>query len=75
MKTEVVFSDLKFKVSIYKISNKKVVINLRGDFINELELEEFDENNEYKFVIKKKNKRWLVCSLKECCLKMKTECL
>ena len=57
MKTEVVFSDLKFKVSIYKISNKKVVINLRGDFINELELEEFDENNEYKFVIKKKNKR------------------
>jgi len=58
MKVEVTFNELNLSVSIYEVSSNKVVVNLKGDFIKKLKIDEVDDVDGLRLIIKSKNQRW-----------------
>lgn len=57
MKVEVTFNELNLSVSIYEVSSNKVVVNLKGDFIKKLKIDEVDDVDGLRLIIKSKNQR------------------
>jgi len=58
MKVEVTFNELNLSISIYEVSSNKVVVNLKGDFIKKLKIDEVDDVDGLRLIIKSKNQRW-----------------
>ena len=57
MKVEVTFNELNLSISIYEVSSNKVVVNLKGDFIKKLKIDEVDDVDGLRLIIKSKNQR------------------